>query len=56
MSPATLKTVLGLAAAVIMALTLVPQLAPYSQALTLLSGALGGGAFLKRPGDEKAPL
>ncbi len=56
MSSVTLKTVMGLAAAVLMSLTYVPQLLPYAGALTFLSGALGGGAFLKRPGDEKAPL
>lgn len=53
MSPATLKTVMYVLAAVLMSLTYVPQLVAYAGALSFLSGALGGGALLKRPGDEK---
>jgi hypothetical protein len=54
MSPATQKTLMSVAAAVLMALAFVPQLAPYAVALTTLAGALGGGALIKRPGDAKA--
>jgi hypothetical protein len=54
MTPVQWKVVLGVLAALFGAASLVPQFAPYAPALTYLSGALTGGAFIPRPGDARA--
>jgi len=51
MTPATLKTLLTLAAGVALAACLLPQARDYVPFLTALAGLLGGGAHMKRPGD-----
>jgi hypothetical protein len=53
MSDATLKYVLSVVGVVLTGLSFVPQLTPYAPALTFVGGALGGGAWIPRPGDAR---
>lgn len=51
MSPAAGRTVMTLVGVVAGALTFVPALLPFREALIFIAGALGGGAHIARPGD-----